>query len=103
MHNETTIISSTILDRAVKARNRRDRNGKKRRPVTDGLIEHCEALNERAIAAESAVSSLRLDDEVLRDVVKKQSEAMDSMDAEIFDLKQMLKQKIDEVNRLVLA
>ena len=88
MHNITTNNPSlSILDRAIKGRNRRDRDGKKRRPVTDSLIELVAELENRAVSAEASVASLRLDAEVLRDVIAKQSAAMEAMEEEIAALK----------------
>lgn len=88
MHN--VIIANTnlsILERAIKGRNRRDRDGKKRRPVTDALIEMVAELESRAVSAEASAASLRLDAEVLRDVVAKQSATIDAMEAENAALK----------------
>lgn len=52
--NATT--TNDILARALKARDRRDRDGKKRRPVTDGLIEYAkEQTNLLDVANEYAV------------------------------------------------
>ena len=88
MHNDTTKLTEiTILDRAIKARARRDRDGKKRRPVTDALIEMVAELESRAVSAEASAASLRLDAEVLRDVVAKQSATIDAMEAENAALK----------------
>lgn len=90
MHN-----GITILDRAIKARARRDRDGKKRRPVVDSLIEYAEDANRRAVSAEVIVDSLRLDADVLRDVIAKQSAAMESMESEIAILRAQLEQVRD--------
>lgn len=88
MHNVITANANlSILERAIKGRNRRDRDGKKRRPVTDALIEMAEQIEARAVSAEASVASLRLDAEVLRDVISKQSAAIDALQAEIAALK----------------
>lgn len=88
MHNVITANANlSILERAIKGRNRRDRDGKKRRPVTDALIEMVAELESRAVSAEASAASLRLDAEVLRDVVAKQSATIDTMEAEIAALK----------------
>ena len=88
MHNVITANANlSILERAIKGRNRRDRDGKSRRPVTDGLIEYAEELrNNLDIAARSAADA-ESKIEVLRDVIAKQSAAMDAMEAEIAALK----------------
>ena len=83
MHNVITANANlSILERAIKGRNRRDRDGKNRRPVTDALIEMVAELESRVVSAEASAASLRLDAEVLRDVVAKQSAAIDAMEAE---------------------
>ena len=82
MYNDINKPTLSILDRAAKARARRDRDGKKRRPVTDGLIEYAqdehaaaEDLRKKLAEAESKI-------EVLRDVSMRQDEALKSMEAE---------------------
>ena len=88
MHNVITANANlSILERAIKGRNRRDRDGKKRRPVTDALIEMAEQLEARTVSAEASVASLHLDADVLRDAVAKQSAAIDALQAEIAALK----------------
>lgn len=88
MHNVITANTNlSILERAIKGRNRRDRDGKKRRPVTDALIEMVAELESRAVSAEASAASLRLDAEFLRDVVAKQYATIDAMEAENAALK----------------
>lgn len=56
MDNVTTI---SILDRALKGRNRRDRDGKNRRPVTDGLIEYAKDLRDENTALNAKIIELK--------------------------------------------
>lgn len=56
MDNATATIS--ILDRALKGRNRRDRDGKNRRPVTDGLIEYAKELRDENAALSAKIIDL---------------------------------------------
>lgn len=81
MHNDTAEI--TILDRAIKARARRDRDGKKRRPVVDGLIEYAQEQTAIAERETARANSEAQKGDVYRDVIAKQSAAMDTMEAEI--------------------
>lgn len=88
MHNVITANANlSILERAINGRNRCDRDGKKRRPVTDALIEMVAELESRTVSAEASAASLRLDADVLRDVISKQSAAIDALEAEIATLK----------------
>lgn len=60
MHNVITANANlSILERAIKGRNRRDRDGKKRRPVTDALIEMVAELESRAVSAEAEIAALK--------------------------------------------
>ena len=81
MHNDTTKLTEiTILDRAIKARARRDRDGKKRRPVVDGLIEYAQeqtAIADRETARATAEAQKG---EVYRDEIAK-------LNAQIEDLR----------------
>lgn len=96
MHNDTTTKTElSILDRAIKARARRDRDGKKRRPVVDGLIEYAQeqtAIAEREMARANAETQKC---EVYRDVIAKQSAAMEAMDEELSKLRAELEQVKD--------
>lgn len=83
MHNDTATENKSILDRAIKARQRRDRDGKKQRPVTDALIEYAEELRDNLNISAAAVMEAESKIEVLRDVISKQSATIDSLEARI--------------------
>lgn len=83
----TSNTEISILDRAIKGRNRRDRDGKSRRPVTDSLIEYAEELRDNLDIAAHSAADAESKIEVLRDVIAKQSAAMEAMEAEIAALK----------------
>ena len=83
----TSNTEISILDRAIKGRNRRDRDGKSRRPVTDSLIEYAKNLRDENSALSTKNLALEQNIEVLRDVIAKQSSAMEAMEAEIAALK----------------
>lgn len=88
MHNVITSTTEiSILDRAIKGRDRRDRDGKNRRPVTDSLIEYAKNLRDENSALSSKNLALEQKIEVLSDVISKQSSAMEAMDSEIAELK----------------
>lgn len=77
MDNVTAI---SILDRALKGRNRRDRDGKRRRPVTDGLIEYAKDLR-----GENDVLSAKIFE--LEHVVSIRDGEIEALDAKIIELK----------------
>ncbi len=77
MDNATAI---SILDRALKGRNRRDRDGKRRRPVTDGLIEYAKDLRD-----ENDVLSAKIFE--LEHVVSIRDGEIEALDAKIIELK----------------
>lgn len=90
MHNDTAEI--TILDRAIKARARRDRDGKKRRPVVDGLIEYAQEQTAIADRETARANSEAQKGDVYRDVIAKQSAAMEAMEEEAAKLRAELEQ-----------
>ena len=77
MDNATTI---SILDRALKGRNRRDRDGKRRRPVTDGLIEYAKDLRDENDALSAKIFELE-------HVVSIRDGEIEALDAKIIELK----------------
>jgi len=101
MYNALPTITEnrSILDRAIKGRNRRYRDGKKPRPVTDGLIEYAqdehaaaEDLRRKLAEAESKIEVLRdvsmRQDEALKAVVAKKDAQIASLEARITELQE---------------
>lgn len=83
MYNDlpATTENRSILDRAIKGRNRRDRDGKKRRPVTDGLIEYAQGEHAAAEDLRRKLAEAESKIEVLRDVSMRQDEALKAVEA----------------------
>ena len=74
------VSAISILDRALKGRNRRDRDGKRRRPVTDGLIEYAKDLRD-----ENDVLTAKIFE--LEHVVSIRDGEIEALDAKIIELK----------------
>ena len=77
----------SILDRALKGRNRRDRDGKRRRPVTDGLIEYAKDLRDENDALRDENDALSAKIFELEHVVVIRDFEIEALDAKIIELK----------------